>query len=94
LPGGLRGKKPPNWPQKFWVGFATECIKDFVVYLNLVKASNQTQSATGEILTGKVLRIFISPCVGLASSRLRVLIRRQTCAPATTKLIPQLVGSP
>ena len=42
----------------------------------------------------KVVRAFYLPCFGLATSRRQVaLVGRPTCAPATIRLTPQLVGT-
>jgi len=52
--------------------FTLKCIRDFVVYLNIIERSNQLKSATGELLANKVVRAFNLPCFGLATSRRQV----------------------
>jgi len=43
------------------------------VYLNIIERGNQLKSATGELLTDKVVRAFISLCIGLATARRQVV---------------------
>jgi len=72
--------------------FTTKCIGVFVVYLNIIERSSQLKSTTGELLADKVVRAFYFALLWLVNFKTTGwLVGRQSDAPATTRLTPQLV---
>jgi len=69
--------------------FAFECIEELVVYLNIIKEGNQLKkSAATDLLTDKVVELYFAlHWLGNFKMPDR-LVRRLTCAPATTSLTP------
>jgi len=49
-----------------------KCIEQFVLYLNVINGGNRNWTATGKLLTDKVVRAIISPCIGWATSKRQV----------------------
>jgi len=73
------------YAQVYWSFFC--CISEY----NRKKQS--TWSTTGELLTDKVVRAFYFALLRLGNFKTSgCLVGRPTCAPATTRLTPQLVG--
>ena len=70
-----------------------KCIGVFVIYLNITERSSQLRVLLESYTANKVVRTFYFALRWLGNFKTSgCLVGRPTCAPATTRLTPQVVG--